>query len=90
MTTNMCTPQHNVIQHVLTALKQSHVQLVLVDDAHLLNLGSLETLQMLTENSSCPVLLFGDPESIDRMHKPFQVDASEVDLSNSQTDKEGM
>ena len=66
------------------------MQLLLVDDAHFLNLGLLETLQMLTESSGCQVLLFGDPESIAHMRRPFQVDATAVELSTSQTDKEGM
>jgi thymidine kinase len=90
MTFYMSTPQHKAIQQVLTALERSHVQLLLMDDAHFLNLEFLEIFQMLTEDFGCPVLLFGDPESIDRMHKHFQVDASAVDLSTSQTDKEAV
>ena len=81
-------PQNKAIQRVLTALKQSQVRLLMVDDAHSLNREHLETLQALVEKSDCTVLLVGHPGLLARMNRPFQVDACAVNPSDVQTDKE--
>ena len=78
------------MQQVLTALGQSQVQLLIVDDAHFMNREHLEALQVLTEKLDCTVLLIGHPELLARMNRPFQIDACAVGPSNTQTDKEDM
>ena len=81
-------PQNKLIQRVLAFLKQSQVQLLMVDDAHFLKREHLETLRVLTEKSDCTVLLIGHPGLLARMNRSFQVDSCAVDPSDARTNKE--
>ncbi len=88
MSVHTYAPHNKAMQRALAALKQSHVQLLMVDDAHSLNRGHLETLQVLVEKSLCTVLLIGHPGLLARFNSHFQVEACAEDPSDTQTDKE--
>lgn len=88
MSVHINAPQNKAMQRVFAVLEQSQVRILMVDDAHFLNLEHLETLQVLVEKSLCTVLLIGHPGLLARFNEHFQVDACAVDTSGTQTDKE--
>jgi len=52
-------PQTQAIQQVLVALKHTHVRMLVVDDADSLSCEILGELLMLSEYSTCTLLLIG-------------------------------